>query len=132
MAKNTYINKRSKNMNNPKLSSEQKQLQKEAHELVRQFQLILATALLVLAGGMVFYHYVEDLRWVDSLYFSVISFTTVGYGDIAPKTDAGKLFTSFYVILGIAIFGALINNLIKSRIAKRTLDNLSQLTKKSE
>lgn len=109
-------------MKNSKPTKEQQKALHEARTLVHQFRLIIFAAILVLAGGMLFYRYVEDLRWIDALYFSVISFTTVGYGDIYPKTDAGKLFTAAYVILGISIFGALINNLFKSRIAKRTLD----------
>lgn len=35
---------------------------------------------------------------MDSLYFSVIAVTTVGFGDITPSTDASKLFTIFYVV----------------------------------
>jgi hypothetical protein len=40
---------------------------------------------------------------VDALYFSVVTLTTVGYGDFAPQTDLGKLFTAVYVRLGIGI-----------------------------
>ena len=118
-------------MNKDNLSKKQLQLHLEARTLIKQFRLILVAAVLVLIGGMFFYHKVENLNWIDSLYFSIISFTTVGYGDIYPKTSAGKLFTALYVIVGIVIFGALINNLIKSRIAKRTLDNLEGLSHNS-
>ncbi|KAL9187175.1 hypothetical protein ACHAXT_010895 [Thalassiosira profunda] len=49
-------------------------------------------------------------RWpvVDSLYFSVVTFTTVGYGDLVPTTEAGRLFTIFYSFAGISIVGALL------------------------
>ena len=69
----------------------------------------LAIASVVIAAGTVFYRFVEDLLWIDSLYFSVITLTTVGYGDISPTTTPGKVFTMFYVIAGIGIFVALVS-----------------------
>jgi voltage-gated potassium channel Kch len=41
---------------------------------------------------------------VDALYFSVATISTVGYGDIAPKTTLGKLFTIFYLLAGAGVF----------------------------
>lgn len=57
----------------------------------------------VILGG-IFYKYIEDLSWLDAFYFTVITLSTVGYGDIVPTTPAGKLFTIFYVFVGIVIF----------------------------
>lgn len=94
--------------------------------LIKQFRLILAASLIYILTGSYFYHLIEDWRWIDSFYFSVVSLTTVGYGDISPVTDTGKIFTMFYLIFGIAIFGAFINNILKSRMAKRTLKHYEQ------
>lgn len=59
-------------------------------------------ALTVLVGTL-FYHHVEGWRYLDALYFSVMTLTTVGFGDFVPQTDAGKLFTAVYVFLGVGI-----------------------------
>ena len=66
--------------------------------------LIFGLLLLVWAAGSVFYHLVEGLSYVDALYFTAVTLTTVGYGDFAPQTDAGKLFTAIYAFVGIGIF----------------------------
>ena len=52
---------------------------------------MLAGALIALAT--VFYRVWEGWSLLDSLYFSVVTIATVGYGDLAPKTALGKIFT---------------------------------------
>lgn len=46
---------------------------------------------------------------VTAFYFSIVSMTTVGYGDITPKTDAARLFTTSIIILGITVFATSIS-----------------------
>ncbi|MDQ5972131.1 MAG: hypothetical protein QG553_290 [Patescibacteria group bacterium] len=79
------------------------------------YRLLLTITFAVLGVGMAFYHFVEKWGWVDAYYFCIVTLTTVGYGDITPKTDAGKLFTTIYILVGIAIFGAFINAFVKKR-----------------
>jgi voltage-gated potassium channel len=68
-----------------------------------QFASLGLLTVIAIAGGTAFYSLVEGLRVVDALYFSVVTLTTVGYGDFAPETDLGQLFTAVYVLLGIGI-----------------------------
>jgi voltage-gated potassium channel len=68
-----------------------------------QFASLGLLAAVAIAAGTGFYSLVEGLRFVDALYFSVVTLTTVGYGDFAPQTDAGKLFTTLYVLVGVGI-----------------------------
>lgn len=49
----------------------------------------------------------------NSLYFSVVTIATVGYGDIVPITFLGRLFTILFIIAGIAIVGQLTSQLIE-------------------
>lgn len=77
------------------------------------YRLISLAAATILLTGTVFYHFVEKLSWLDAWYLSVITLTTVGYGDIAPQTDAGKLFTTFYVLTGIGIIVTFTSTLVK-------------------
>jgi voltage-gated potassium channel len=68
-----------------------------------KFRSLLYLVVLTLTVGTIFYHTVEGWRWLDSLYFSVITLTTVGYGDFTPETDMGKIFTMVYIFVGLGI-----------------------------
>uniref|UniRef100_A0A7S4JFB5 EF-hand domain-containing protein n=1 Tax=Odontella aurita TaxID=265563 RepID=A0A7S4JFB5_9STRA len=46
-----------------------------------------------------------DWTVIDGLYYAVVTFTTVGYGDLAPTTHGGQIFAIFFVLFGIAILG---------------------------
>jgi voltage-gated potassium channel len=74
----------------------------------------------ILALGTWFYSRVEGWRLLDSLYFTVTTLTTVGYGDFQPRTDAGKIFTIFYIIVGIGLLSGFVVLLAeRSGIIKR-------------
>jgi voltage-gated potassium channel len=98
------------------------ELQKEYLIIHRQYILVGVAAIVVLFVGAIFYHLVEHFSWLNSFYFCVITLTTIGYGDIVPKTDAGKIFTIFYVIVGIGIIATFANILIKNAVARRKLN----------
>ena len=51
--------------------------------------------------GCVAYNWLEGWSPVDSVYFLTVMATTVGYGDLTPTTDAGKIFTAVYALIGI-------------------------------
>jgi hypothetical protein len=82
--------------------------------------LLVASLLIV---GTVFYVAVEGWGVVDAVYFCAMSLATVGYGDIAPTTDVGKLFTVVYVLSGIGIlvsfFTALTSKTLELQAARR-------------
>ena len=64
----------------------------------------------VLAYSVVF----EKWPVVDSLYFTSVCFSTVGYGDLCPTTVAGRMFTSFFGFTGIAFLGAAVATICTS------------------
>ncbi len=52
--------------------------------------------------GTIAYRYLEKWTFIQSLYFSVTTLTTIGYGDFVPTTDISRLFTVFFMIIGVA------------------------------
>lgn len=74
-----------------------------------------------LAVGSISYSYVfEQWSIVDSLYFSMVTFTTVGYGDLYPSTGAGQLFTAVYSLTGISFWGLAIAEIGSRFVAYET------------
>ena len=51
--------------------------------------------------GAIGFHLFEGTDWVDSLYVSTETVTTVGYGDIPPRSRAGKIFAIIFMLLGV-------------------------------
>lgn len=69
----------------------------------KHYRQLLFSTLIILGIGSVVYHYLEGWTWLDSFYFSVITLTTIGYGDFSPQSTGGKIFTMFYILIGIGI-----------------------------
>lgn len=84
------------------------------------YRALLGILASTLAIGTVFYHVVEKFSWVDAYYFSVVTLATVGYGDLSPKTDIGKLFTTFYILTGIGIVTAFVSYGLRRRAGRYT------------
>ena len=72
-------------------------------KVAKNFVFSILLLLILYATGMIIYHNVEGWDWLDSIYFMTVTFTTVGYGDIVPKTQEGKLFTVLFVWTGVSI-----------------------------
>ncbi len=73
-------------------------------------QLLWVSGLIVIIGTLC-YHYIEGWSWIDAAYFSVITLTTIGYGDFSPQTTFGKVFTIFYILIGVGVVLGFINTI---------------------
>ena len=70
----------------------------------------------LMAGGTIFYRQMEHWSILDSLYFCVMTISTIGYGDFAPTTEMSKVFTIGYAILGIGLFASFVGKLVVLRM----------------
>mmetsp|Transcript_1110 Transcript_1110/g.2340 ORF Transcript_1110/g.2340 Transcript_1110/m.2340 type:complete len:311 (-) Transcript_1110:106-1038(-) len=63
--------------------------------------------------GCLYYGFAET-QWdpLTVFYFCCVSITTIGYGDVTPTTDTDKLFTVFYITVGLSVVFTMIANAV--------------------
>lgn len=94
------------------------------------YRVLLGLVIFSVALGTIVYHIVEKFSWVNSYYFSVITLATVGYGDFTPKTTFGKLFTTFYIFIGVGLVTTFISYSLRRRAVKLSKRNTKRQAKK--
>lgn len=82
---------------------------------------IAATGLVILIlVGTLGYHATEGWEILDSFYATVVTISTVGYGDFMPRTLQGRLFTIILILLGVGTMfytvGLLAQNMVEGRL----------------
>lgn len=80
---------------------------------------LMLGAAAIVATGTTFYTIVEGWPIIDSLYFTVITLTTIGYGDLHPTTDISKIFTVVFVIAGVSFILGFLNFIIGRTVKER-------------
>lgn len=64
----------------------------------------------VLAGTLGMMHF-EQMTFQDALWWSFVTATTVGYGDLSPSTNAGRIIASLLMLVGIGLIGSLTSSI---------------------
>ena len=75
-----------------------------------RLQIFLVLLFIVMLTGTLGFMKIEGLSLSDSLYFSVVTVATVGYGDITPRTEAGKYLALVLIITGVGTFLGVVAN----------------------
>jgi len=90
----------------------QTKLLPEVYPHLKAFRLPLILTVLIMMAGTLGYVIIDDFGLMDAIYQTGITFTTVGFGEIAPVSDAGRIFTITLVIAGFATFSSAIGILV--------------------
>jgi len=69
-----------------------------------EFRILFVLIVLLLLTGAIFYSEVEGYDLIDSLYFSVMIMSTIGYGELTLSTSTAKIFTIVYAFVSIGVF----------------------------
>ena len=92
--------------------------------------------LLLIITGATGYHFSQNYPWIDALYMTVITVTTVGFGEVYPLNSGGKLLTIFLILSSIIIYAYTITviteyvvgeNIFKKLIEKRMENKIKKL-----
>lgn len=92
----------------------------EVYPYLKAFRLPLILTVFTMLVGTVGYVIIDDFTLIDAIYQTGITFTTVGFGEIAPVSDAGRIFTITLIIAGFAVFSSAIGILV-SELNKGTI-----------
>ena len=76
---------------------------------------IFIYALILVLFSSALFHWLEGWSWLDSTYFVVITFTTIGYGDFSPTTPLTKIITIFVGLNGVAFLLMLFDEIRRVR-----------------
>ena len=84
-----------------------------------KYLLILPVAVIII--GAIGFMILENLSFPDALYFTIVTISTVGYGDVTPVTAGGKIFAIIIIVIGIGTFLTLLTSLAQWIIQRRQL-----------
>mmetsp|Transcript_17637 Transcript_17637/g.51349 ORF Transcript_17637/g.51349 Transcript_17637/m.51349 type:complete len:202 (-) Transcript_17637:136-741(-) len=90
---------------------------------------VLGAAIPTLGLGVGLFTQIEGMSHVEAMYFSIVTGTTIGYGDIGPKTDEGKIATALYAVLVVNVMGALLEparNFLSQFCSTKRIDDVSE------
>ncbi len=78
---------------------------------------------------MILFHFAEWRNYFDSLYFTIITFSTIGYGDIVPLTHFGKIVAMIYALLWVPLFVWITSVVMELRFKKFVFHHFEHSTK---
>jgi hypothetical protein len=98
-------------------------------------KLVSAYFICIIAFALIYYYYSpkellnlnQELSPINAIYFSVVTITTLGYGDILPISEFMQVVISLQALLGLIILGLLINaawSIYAEKVEQRTEDAL--------
>jgi voltage-gated potassium channel len=94
-----------------------KKLLPEVYPHLKAFRLPLILTVLVMLVGTIGYVAIDNFTVMDAIYQTAITFTTVGFGEMAPMSESGRIFTINLIIAGFAVFSSALGILV-SEISK--------------
>jgi hypothetical protein len=96
-----------------------------------KFTTFLGGLILIIAAGTAGFAAVEGFSFIDAFYFSVVTITTVGFGDLHPVTGAGKVLAVMLILMGVGTFTGMVASgaemFLDQRERKQRLEKLNMV-----
>ena len=89
--------------------------------IFKKLRYLLLLPAVVIVIGTIGFMLIEKLSFLDAFYFTIVTISTVGYGDILPTTAGGKIFAIFIIIFGIGSFLTLLTSGAQWLLQRRQL-----------
>lgn len=89
-----------------------------------KFYTALALLMMVMLTGTVGYRIIAGYSWIDALYMTIITVTTVGFREVQPSDTPTKIFTIILIILSVFIFAYAISVITEYILSRGTFQNI--------
>ena len=73
-----------------------------------KLRLVLLAGVLGVAAGTLGFMILEDMDFLSAMYMTVITMSTVGFGEVAPLHPVGRIFVIFLIVFGVIVAGSLV------------------------
>ncbi|GAA3785710.1 potassium channel protein [Corallibacter vietnamensis] len=80
----------------------------------------------IVVVGILGFRVLSNYSWVDAFYMTVITITTVGFGEVQPLDDTSKIFTTFLILTSVFIVGYAISIITEYILSNNNLEELKQ------
>ena len=98
--------------------------------LIKLYRSKISTALILLVFllfvGVIGFKIMSNFSWVDAFYMTVITITTVGFGEVQPLDPEAKIFTIFLILTSVIIVGYALTIITEFIISKNDISELKQ------
>ncbi|MEP1489331.1 MAG: potassium channel protein [Algibacter sp.] len=96
--------------------------------LIKFFRTKIYTAIfllvIMLLIGVSGYMIISGYSWIDALYMTVITMTTVGFGEVVPLDNQSKIFTIFLILASVVIVGYALSIITEYILSKDHIEEL--------
>ena len=96
--------------------------------LIKLYRSKISTALILLVFllfvGVIGFKIMSNFSWVDAFYMTVITITTVGFGEVQPLDPGAKIFTIFLILTSVIIVGYALTIITEFIISKNDISEL--------
>lgn len=96
------------------------------HSLRTRLKISLVAFVVVMVLGTIGFMAIEKKNLVDAGYFVIVTMATVGYGDIHPVTDVGKIFSVLLIVMGVGTFLGVVASVTETMLARREIEGRMQ------
>lgn len=86
------------------IKSTQKGQLEHVKSAVRRLRFALGLMVIAVLIGTLGYRIIEHVSWFDAYYMSLVTLSTVGFGEVIPLSHWGRVFTSFLILFNIGFF----------------------------
>lgn len=80
---------------------------RDSEKLVQHLITVFFSFILLITIGIIGYSQLESWSWLDALYMTFISFSTVGFQEVAPLSSGGRIFTMVIILFGMIVISML-------------------------